>query len=144
MAVFTFLALVPALIGMAAAQGADEPSGVRRLVVRDEVILRVPLRPRMMPPAIEWIERKGPECINAASIRGAMLAGREHVDFLMFNRSRVRAEFDDDCPALDFYGGFYLKPEDERLCADRDFVHSRVGGSCRIERFRRLEPRLKR
>jgi hypothetical protein len=56
---------------------------------------------------------------------------------------RVRAEFDEDCPALDFYGGFYLRPEDARVCAGRDAIHSRMGGSCTIERFKLLEPRLR-
>jgi len=144
MTVSLFLALLPALLGMAAAQDAQSQPVVRRLVVRDEVILKVPVRPRAGLPAIEWLERKGPKCIGTGGIRGAALAGSEHVDFLLFDRSRVRAEFDEDCPALDFYGGFYLKPEDERLCARRDFVHSRVGSSCRIERFRQLVPRLKR
>jgi hypothetical protein len=51
----------------------------------------------------------------------------------------VRAKFNDDCPALDFYRGFYLKPGDDRLCAKRDFVHSRMGESCQIEQFRGLK-----
>ena len=52
------------------------------------------------------------------------------------NRQRIRAGSTSDCPALDFYGGFYLQPDDERICAKRDSIHSRMGGSCRIERFR--------
>lgn len=114
------------------------------MVVQDELILRVPVRPYLNRRAIEWRERKGPKCIPADAIRAANLAGSDYVDFLLFDRSRVRAKLDEDCPALDFYGGFYLKPEDERLCARRDSIHSRVGRSCRIERFRRLEPKLKR
>jgi hypothetical protein len=140
----TFLALFPALFGMSAVQGAEPQTTVRRLIVQDELILRVPLRPRLVMPEIEWVEQRGPRCIDTGEIRGASLSGREHVDFLMFNRSRVRAEFSSDCPALDFYGGFYLKPEDDRLCARRDSVHSRVGGSCRIERFMHLVPRPRR
>ena len=46
-------------------------------------------------------------------------------------------------PALDFYGGFYLQPDDDRICAKRETIRSRVGGSCRIERFRLLEPQVK-
>jgi len=60
------------------------------------------------------------------------------------DRSRVRAYLDSECPALDFYGGFYLQPDDERICAKREFVRSRVGGSCRIERFQSLKPQVKR
>ena len=135
-----FLSLLPAIFGFAAANQSDE---VRTLVVQEEVIMRIPVRPRPVRP-FDWEEKKGPKCIPAGAIRRAMLSGREQVDFVLADRSRVRAQFDDDCKALDFYGGFYLQPQDERLCADRDSVHSRMGGSCRIERFRRLEPRIKR
>lgn len=140
----SLLSLLPALLALAAWQDGEAHPVVSRVVIRDEVILRVPVRPRLVPPAVEWEEHKGPRCIPAAEIRGASLAGSEHVDFLLADRSRVRARFDEDCPALDFYAGFYLKPEDEQLCADRDYVHSRVGSSCRIERFRKLTARFKR
>jgi hypothetical protein len=139
-----FWNLLPMLLGMFSGQPGDMPGTVTRLVVQDEVILRVPVQPRPFHQRIEWKEKKGPKCIPAGAIRRAMLSGREQVDFVLADRSRVRAQFDDDCKALDFYGGFYLQPQDERLCADRDSVHSRMGGSCRIERFRRLEPRIKR
>lgn len=138
-----FFSLIPALLGLSAAQGDGAPQVVSRVVIRDEVIVRVPVRPRLNRRAIEWHERKGPKCIPTDAIRAASLAGREHVDFQLFDRSRIRAQFDEDCPALDFYGGFYLKTEDERLCARRDDIRSRVGTSCRIERFRRLVPKLK-
>lgn len=130
------------LVGLFAMQPGTEQS-VTRLVVQDEVILRVPVQPRPLAPQIEWVERKGPKCIPAAAIRRAMLSGPEQVDFLLAGRTRVRAEFDEGCPALDFYAGFYLQPEDERLCAGRDAVHSRMGGSCTIERFKLLIPRFR-
>jgi len=72
-----------------------------------------------------------------------LLSGTNHVDFLMTDRRRLRATFDDDCPALDFYGDFYLTTEDDRVCVRRDSVRSRMGGSCRIERFRKLKPKFK-
>ncbi len=140
----TFIALLPALLGLSAALGQEQQGVVRRVIIQDEVILRIPLRPRFVAPQIEWSEQKGPRCINTGEIRGASLAGSSHVDFLMFNRGRVRAEFTSDCPALDFYGGFYLMPEDDRLCARRDSVHSRVGGSCQIDRFVHLVPKVRR
>ena len=71
-----------------------------------------------------------------------MLSGRSSVDFVLRDRRRVRAELDSDCPALDFYGGFYVQPDDDRICARRDVIRSRMGGICRIERFRRLVPKL--
>ena len=72
-----------------------------------------------------------------------MLSGRSSVDFIMRDRSRLRARLESNCLALDFYDGFYVQPEDHRLCMRRDVIRSRIGGECRIERFRLLEPRLK-
>ena len=63
---------------------------------------------------------------------------------MLNNRARIRAKLEDDCPALDFYTGFYLQPEDERLCARRDAIHSRIGRSCTIERFKLLIPKIHR
>ena len=140
MPVHTFLALLPALFGFAAAAQADRPE-VRSVVVHNELIIRIPVRPIPSPPAIEWVEVDGPRCIAAEAIRGATLSGRGHVDFLLHGRRRVRAELGEDCPALDFYNGFYLAPEDDRICARRDVIRSRIGGSCPIERFHRLVPR---
>jgi len=137
-----FLGLVPVLFGVFAVQSGSMQS-VSRLVVQDELVLRVPVLPRELDRQIEWVEKKGPKCIPAASIRRAMLSGPEEVDFILANRERVRARLEDGCPALDFYAGFYLQPEDWRVCAERDEVHSRMGGSCTIERFRHLVPRLR-
>jgi hypothetical protein len=139
-----FFGLLPMLLGLFAAQTGPVPQTVTRLIVQDEVILRVPVQPRPLLRQIEWIERKGPNCIPVAAIRRALLFGSEQVDFVLANRSRIRAVFDENCPGLDFYGGFYLQPEDQRICAGRDAVHSRMGGSCTIGGFRHLVPRLKR
>jgi hypothetical protein len=135
--------LFPVLLGFFAVHPGAVQQSVTRLVVQDEVILRVPVQPRPFLPEIEWIEHKGPKCIPVGAIRRAVLSGEEQVDFVLADRSRVRAQFDEDCPALDFYGGFYLQAQDDRLCARRDAIHSRMGGSCTIERFRQLKPRLR-
>jgi hypothetical protein len=138
------LSLVPALLGLIALQPGAMQQTVTRLVIQDEVILRVPVQPRPMAAPIMWIERnKGPKCIPAHAIRRALSAGPNQIDFVLANRARVRAQFDEDCPALDFYTGFYLQPEDDRLCAGRDAIHSRIGGSCTIGHFRHLVPRLR-
>ncbi len=93
-------------------------------------------------PRFDWKEHKGPSCIPVGAIRRALISGPAQVDFILGNGSRVRAKFDKDCPALDFYGNFYLQPQGAQLCLDRDAIHSRMGGSCAIRRFRLLEPRL--
>ena len=144
MTLFSLFSLVPLMLGLAGAHGAGAPPEVRRLVVDEQLILRVPVRPRLVPPRFEWEERKGPKCLPTRAIVGASLAGPREVDFILSSRTRLRAELDDDCPALDFYDGLYLKPEDAELCAKRDLIHSRVGGSCRIDRFRHLVPRFDR
>lgn len=141
---WTLISFVPLLLGIFAADVGALPASVTRMVVQDETILRVPILPHPYMPEIEWQEKKGPKCIPASSIRRALLSGSEQVDFILSDRTRIRAEFDEDCPGLDFYGGFYLQPEDERLCARRDAVHSRMGGSCRIDRFRLLVPKFRR
>ena len=143
---FAFLGLFPTLLGMpaligVAADAPQEPSVVRRVVIRDEVILRIPVRPRLSP-RIEWTERKGPKCIAVDTIAAAMLSGPSSIDFVLRDRSRMRAKMDNQCPALDFYKGFYLQPDDERICAKRETISSRVGTSCRIERFRKLTPQF--
>lgn len=128
------------MFGFASAAQSDE---VRTLVVEREVIMRIPVRSRPVRP-FAWEEKRGPKCIEAANIRGAALSGRETVDFLLFDRTRLRAQLSEDCPALDFYNGFYVTPEKGKLCARRDEIHSRIGRSCTIERFRRLLPKASR
>ena len=135
---------VPLLLGLFGAQPGTVGQSVTRIIIQDEVILRVPVQPHPLLPDFEWVEKKGPKCIPAAAIQRALLSGSEQVDFILANRARIRAQFDEDCPALDFYGGFYLQPQDERLCAHRDAVHSRIGGSCTIERFKELVPKFRR
>ena len=135
---------MPLLLGLIAAQPAAVGEAVTRLIIQDEVILRVPVQPRPLMPQMEWIEKKGPRCVPVAAIRRALLQGSEQVDFVLDSHARIRAQLDEDCPALDFYGGFYLQPEDDRLCAGRDAVHSRMGGSCMIERFKQLVPKGRR
>jgi hypothetical protein len=142
MILLSIFGLFPALLGLTA-EPPREQQVVRRMIIRDEVILRIPVRPRTSPH-IEWTESKGPRCLDTSRLAGAMYSGPSSIDFVLRDRRRFRAQMDSECPAIDFYGGFYLQPDDERLCAKRDFIRSRVGGSCRIERFRRLEPQVKR
>lgn len=135
---------LPLLLSIFGAQPAPVGTAVTRLIVEDEVVLRVQIRPRQMVPQIEWLERKGMKCIPVTGIRGALLSAPGQIDFIMADHSRVRAHIDQDCPALDFYGDFYLQPEDQQLCVRRDAIHSRMGGSCMIEEFKRLVPKLRR
>ena len=150
MSIPSFIALLPLMIGLFGVHGSAEqpaedsrtaPEAVRQLVVNEQLIMRVHIRPRPQVRRLDWEERDGPKCISTRSIRGALSSGADHVDFVLKARQRVRARFTDNCPALDFYTGFYLKPESDKICAGRDFIHSRIGGSCRIEGFQHLVPK---
>ena len=139
----TIWKLWPLLLGLLGGEPGVVGQSVTRLMVQDEVILRIPIQPRPLLPEIDWIEHKGPKCIPAGAIRRVLLSGPTQVDFILENRARVRAQFDEDCPALDFYAGVYLQTADDRLCVRRDAVQSRIGGSCTIQRFKQLVPKLR-
>jgi len=139
----TIITFLPLLLGLFAAQPGAVGSTVTRLAIQDAVILRVPIQPRPFVGQIEWKEHKGPKCIPIAAVQRAFLSGAQQIDFILASRRRMRAVLDEDCPALDFYGGFYLQLQDDRLCARRDAIRSRMGGSCTIERFKTLEPKFR-
>ena len=101
-----FWNLLPLLFGLFGAQPGAVGETVTRIVVQDEVILRVPVQPHPLFPNVEWVEKKGPKCVPVAAIQRASLSGSEQVDFILANHERVRAQFDENCPALDFYTGF--------------------------------------
>jgi hypothetical protein len=141
--------ILTGLVGLLAAMlaGSEEPpaprEGVSIMSVEERLIIRVPVAPRPRV-RLRWDEEKGPKCVPAGAIARAFLSGPDSIDFMLRGRQFVRAQLDSDCEGLDFYGGFYVQPEDRRICARRDTIRSRVGGSCRIEKFHTLVPRLER
>jgi hypothetical protein len=109
-----------------------------RIPARKSQRYRPPGRP-LPPPAFK--EHKGPKCIDAAAIGGAAITTPDSVDFILKGGKRVRAILEDQCPALDYYSGFYFRaPGDGKLCADRDSIHTRSGGDCQIDKFHTLTP----
>ena len=140
-----FFGFIAMLLATSEAQAPPAPSGqsVRVMTVERQMILRVPVRPypRMN---FQWEEEKGPKCLPASAIAGAMLSGPDSIDLVLRNRQRMRARLDNDCEGLDFYDGFYLQTEDGQFCAKRDSIRSRMGGTCRIEKFRMLVPKVER
>jgi hypothetical protein len=129
------------LVGAAPAPDAEPaPEQYAQLVVREQIMVRVQTRPAPAASPVQWKEGKGPKCVPARAIVGASTPSEDSVDLVMRDRSRVRARLDSSCPALDYYYGFYIRPNaDGMICADRDSIRSRVGGECGIERFRGLE-----
>lgn len=134
--------LLIALAAPALAASGD-PWEFAQLTIRQRVIVRVPRMAPLPPPKpIRWVEKKGPKCIPAADLAGALVTERDKLDLVLRGGKRVRAQLEDDCHGLDFYRGFYLKPAaDGMVCADRDAVRARSGAKCPIDKFRSLEPR---
>ena len=139
----TLFALLPLMLGLAGSRADQSLPTVGRLVGERDVIFRVPVRPQTAGARIEWAKGDRFKCVNTSAIRGAVQSGPDQIDLLLPGRQRVRASFDGKCPALDFYDGFYLKTEDHRVCAKRDSVHSRMGGSCQIDKFHKLVAKLR-
>lgn len=140
--IFWGAALLLTAVGGAETRSEPESMQFAQLTVRQQIIVRMPMRGAGIAPppsSVRWKEAKGPKCIAARSIAGAMLLGRNSVDLVLRNNSRVRARLENSCPALDYYNGFYITPgTDGMICADRDSIRSRVGGMCEIDAFRTL------
>ena len=134
--------LLSALLGGSEAATAA-PERVRIMTVEERLTIRIPVSPRPRI-RIRWEAEKGPKCLHADAIARAFLSGPDRIDFVMRGRQLIRARLDSDCDGLDFYGQLYVQPEDRRICARRDTIRSRVGGSCRIEKFRTLVPKVDR
>lgn len=137
------LVATAALLPPARAIAVQRPDvAISQLLIRQRTIVRIPTQAPVTARITEWRARKGPKCVPMAGIAGAAVVAEDSVDLLIRGGQRVRAEFEDGCADLDYYAGFYLRPgADGRVCADRDSIHVRSGGECRIERFRALEPR---
>jgi len=116
-----------------------------QISIRERVIVRVPVRPSAPAPQIVWQEKKGPRCIAMKDLAAAAITQSASVDLVLRGGGgRVRAQLESACPALEYYSGFYIAPtEDGMVCADRDAIHTRAGGECQIERFRKLVPKVK-
>jgi hypothetical protein len=141
------LAGLALLLSTNAATGTRQPSRppsaqMVQLRIEQRTIIRVPLgRPRRPAPMTMWRERRAGRCIDSTRVAAAAVTPDGAVDFVMRGGKRLRAWLESQCPALDFYQGFYVKPDrDGMVCAGRDAIHSRSGGECQIDRFRRLEP----
>lgn len=124
---------------------------VTEVTIQQRLIVRIPRLPlgrapiaasaAAPPPPIRWVEKKSDKCVPVQTLAAASIAGADSVDLLLNGGKRLRARFGNDCRALDFYSGFYLRMNgDGNVCARRDSIRSRSGGECRIESFRALVP----
>ena len=146
-------AVALSLLASATVAGTPVPAGqtgkteLAQVTIRGSIILRIPSMPlTAVSPAqsvspvrpMRWVEKKGPKCIPAGQLGGAIVNG-DSVDLVMRGGDRIRAIFDGDCAGLGYYGGFYIKPSsDGQVCAKRDSIRTRSGDSCTIRRFHKL------
>ena len=121
----------------------------RGVIVYEQIVVRVTPVPRNdnrmgnVRQNIAWQEARGPSCIPIRQIVGAAQIGQESVDLILRDSTRIRARLERRCPAMDYYRGIYFRPSrDGMICAERDEFRARSGGSCEIEQFRLLRPRV--
>jgi hypothetical protein len=129
---------------------AATPTRLAQVRIQQHIVIRVPRpdpvrRAAAPPPAplppIDWVEKRTDDCVSTDALSGAAIIRSDSVDLVLSGGRRVRAKLGSECPALDFYAGFYVKPnKDGKLCAKRDVFRSRAGGECRIRSFRTLIP----
>lgn len=131
------------LAGGAQDSAAHSELAALQVVVRQQIIIRVPERVNRVAAVsapVRWREANGPRCVPARMIAGAS-PGQSSVDLIMRDNSRVRARLGRRCAGLDYYRGFYVNANpDGQLCAERDVIRSRMGGECGIAQFRTLQP----
>jgi hypothetical protein len=132
-----------ALLLLGAAPPAPAPVGrYSQVIVREQLVVRIPAEAISPPVPIRWKESKGPKCVPWRMLAGAAVMAPASVDFVLRDNRRIRAKLDSSCPALDYYRGFYVTPNpDGQICADRDIIRSRMGGECGIDKFRSLKPK---
>jgi hypothetical protein len=93
------------------------------------------------PAPVRMIEKKANDCVKIDKISGFGVSGNDSVDLVLNDGKLLRVKLGDDCRALGFYNGFYVKPtSDKKICAGRDAFRSRSGRSCSVASFKTLTP----
>lgn len=124
------------------------------MVVQERVMIRVPARrasinsfqsrgrsPAPQQRRVVWQEKKAPRCVAVGDLVGIQFVQDDSIDLLTRDKNRMRASFNRDCRAANFYSGFYMKPtKDGKICAGRDTLQSRSGARCEVARFQKLVP----
>ncbi len=145
---FPLLLLLTLAPAASAEIGRIDGVELAQLTIHQRIVIRIPrilggrTPQRAVPAELGWTTRKGPRCVPMTALAGAVITGTDSVDLIVADGTRLRAELEDDCPALDFYSGLYVKgTADGMICADRDSIRARSGSVCRIDGFKRLVAR---
>lgn len=121
----------------------EETVEIAQMTIRQTVVIRIPVAPPAPPPRpIQWKEVKGPKCVPMSQLAGWAVTQSDSLDLFLRTGARLRVQLDDECPAIDYYQGLYLRPTaDGQVCSHRDSIRTRAGGECGIEKFRTLVPK---
>ncbi len=108
---------------------------VPRLTVRRAtIVVRTP-RP------VALTEKKADDCVKMEDLAGFSVNRFDSVDLVLKSGGLLRAKLGNDCHALGFYSGFYVKAnKDRKMCAKRDSIRSRSGRLCAVQSFAALVP----
>ncbi|MDV3458900.1 hypothetical protein RZN05_18020 [Sphingomonas sp. HF-S4] len=91
--------------------------------------------------SVAMVEKKAEDCVKMEELAGFSVNRFDSVDLMLKNGSLLRVKLGNDCPALGFYNGFYVKAnKDKKMCANRDSIRSRSGRQCAIQSFAALVP----
>lgn len=150
------LAATPLLLLLAAPTSAPQPPAVdwdRAVTMSQHFVVHVPRmtitrtttiitsRAPAAPPPVAYIERKKKDCVEMQTIAGFDVTQPDGIDLMLRDGSRLRVRLAKSCPALAFYPGFYMKPNpDGKMCAGRDMIRTRSGGTCAVQTLKTLVP----
>lgn len=113
-----------------------------RITPGDPALLRDLPLPEPQPAPEHMRERRIPPCMPVTMIAGVRPLASNRLLLFLRNRRLIAADLSRNCPARDFYLGFYISPtSDGQLCVGRDTIHSRAGTSCTISQVRELIPK---
>jgi len=108
---------------------------VPRVTIQTTTIIMRSARPAAV------VEKKAGDCVKMESLAGFSVNRFDSVDLVLKDGSMLRAKLGNDCPALGFYQGFYVKAnKDKKMCAKRDSIRSRSGRLCAVQSFASLVP----
>jgi hypothetical protein len=108
---------------------------VPRVTVTTTTIIMRTSRP------VALVEKKAGDCVKMENLAGFSVNRFDSVDLVLKDGSLLRAKLGNDCPALGFYSGFYVKAnKDKKMCARRDAIRSRSGRLCAVQSFASLVP----
>lgn len=95
----------------------------------------VPVHPLHPMASHDWRVGKARSnlCIDSDRIAGAVIMDQRTLDVVLRGGERYRLSLESECPQVGYYGSFYYQVSTAgQLCAGRDRVMGRAGGSCKV------------